>query len=113
MLKLKSIIAILLIFATLSALVPGSHSEDNSAENQTERFHIDEMTEPEIEEVIQRIVNGENVIFGNGVDYHGAENSDEGDSDEWAGDDRNKTHQWLTAVALNMLGGREVQGFEA
>ncbi|MCL2083591.1 MAG: hypothetical protein FWH04_10230, partial [Oscillospiraceae bacterium] len=100
MLKLKSIISVFLTLALLASFNPFTLSSEDEL---TEHFYPENMTDEEIEAVIQRITNGENVIFGKGIDYHGAGNSDEGDSDEWAGDDRNKTHQWLTAVALNMI----------
>ncbi|MCL2081897.1 MAG: hypothetical protein FWH04_01490 [Oscillospiraceae bacterium] len=110
MLKLKSIISLFLAFILLASFNPFTLGTEDGL---TEHFYPENMTESEIENAIKRITNGENVIFGKGIDYHGTENFDEGDSDEWEGDGRNKTHQWLTAVALNTLGGREVRGFEA
>ncbi|MCL2083459.1 MAG: hypothetical protein FWH04_09555, partial [Oscillospiraceae bacterium] len=100
MLKLKSLFSVFLAFILLASFNPFTLGSEDEL---TERFYPENMTESEIENTIKRIANGENVVFGNGVDYHGAENSDEGDSDEWEGDGKNKTHQWLTAVAMEMI----------
>ncbi|MCL2081893.1 MAG: zinc dependent phospholipase C family protein [Oscillospiraceae bacterium] len=100
MLKLKSITALLLMFIFLLALIPDSQSEDKNPDNQTEHFYIEEMTDLEIEAVIKLIANAEDVVFGDGIGFHGEKY---GDSDEWEGDGKNKTHQWLTAVAMEMI----------
>jgi hypothetical protein len=72
----------------------------------TEHFDIEEMTEEEIEDVIQRIANGEDVVFGEGIPFHSA--VDEFDDDVitplWHGKGINSTHQWLTARAFEILG---------
>jgi len=68
-----------------------------------ERFYVENMTEDEIYVVINRIANGENVIFGDGVapDYSSENQGD------WSGGGVSKTHQWLTTRGFAILANEQ------
>jgi len=83
---------------------------DSQYQGEPEHFYPDEMTEPEIEIVIERMLRGENVIFGDGVapDYEIQRQRLESESSEarqsssgtrW-GSGNNNGHQLLTLKAL-------------
>ena len=109
MLKSKSITALFLAFALLFSLAPVSLGEDNGLDPILEHFYLEDedgnlledLDKDEVAEVIQRIANAENVVFGDGVEFHGAEEEEEGAiSPLWLGKETNLTHQWLTARIL-------------
>ena len=77
----------------------GSIEEGFVGEQQPlERFYIEDMTEEEIEAVLQRIANGENVIFGDGIPFDFEQSS----GSRWSGN-VNSTHQWLTGRAFELI----------
>ena len=89
--------------------VPDDFIPDDSP---LEHFYADDMTDEEIEIVLQRIANGENVIFGDGVfSNHSDDLLNEALSNRTktqSGTARWKagsgqTHQWLTSRALTIL----------
>jgi len=68
----------------------------------TEYFYLDDMSDEEIEEVIQRIADGKNVIFGDGVPLEHPSLDDTGFQPFWKSGS-NLTHQWHTSRAFTIL----------
>jgi len=79
---------------------------------EPERFYTEYMTESEILELIDRIANGENVMFGDSVTYPapaGPEESSESRTADnsgtrWKAGSTYPTHQWLLGRGLTILG---------
>ena|GEM_PF-6286054 len=68
-----------------------------------EYFNPDELTEEEIEVVIQRIANGENVLFGVAEDYEEVVLDEDGNPTRWSATSGKPCHQWITTRAFTIL----------
>ena len=84
-----------------SVEIPDDFMPDDSP---LEHYYPENMTDSEIDEVIQRIANGENVIFGDGVpmDYSVELSERSSEPLRWKAG-KNKTHQWITTRAFAIL----------
>jgi len=84
-----------------SVEIPDDFTPDDSP---LEHYYPENMTDTEIDEVIQRIANGENVIFGDGVpmDYSVELSERSSEPLRWKAG-KNKTHQWITTRAFIIL----------
>lgn len=102
---MKKIISLVLSLALISTCfsVPVSLAEGASYfDGEYEHYYSEFMTNDEIIEVISRIANGENVIFGDGVyqEYY----YDQTDIQPfWGAPGTEATHQWIASRALTIL----------
>jgi len=82
---------------------------ETDEDSAPEHFYQENMAEDEIFKVIDRISSGENVIFGDGIDYNQRDTLLQSGSgvisSGWSGglNGKNKTHQWLVTRAFKIL----------